>query len=287
MVFEDATLSYRELDERANRLAHHLRGRGVGPEVVVGLCLERSPEMVIGLLAILKAGGAYLPLDPAYPRERLAFMLDDAGAPVLVTHSALAGRLASHRADTVRVDADAAAIAAEPASAPAVTLDPHHPAYVIYTSGSTGTPKGVVVATQSRQQIVRLAQIRVAPDCRSRPSHLVGFDASIEQVLLPLVWRRCAVVISDAVRESAVSVLTSAEPTASRSLSCVPSYLKSVLWSAPDNASLQIICSAAAKPSRATSAGDFRAVEGRADNQPLWSDRGHDLMPLHRRCEGD
>ena len=90
VVFEDATLSYRELDERANRLAHHLRGRGVGPEVVVGLCLERSPEMVIGLLAILKAGGAYLPLDPAYPRERLAFMLDDAGAPVLVTHSALA-----------------------------------------------------------------------------------------------------------------------------------------------------------------------------------------------------
>ena len=121
VVFEDATLSYRELDERANRLAHHLRGRGVGPEVVVGLCLERSPEMVIGLLAILKAGGAYLPLDPAYPRERLAFMLEDAGAPVLVTHSALAHRLGAHRADSVRVDADAATIAAQPASAPAVT----------------------------------------------------------------------------------------------------------------------------------------------------------------------
>src|SRR6195256_3590036 len=148
VVFADAALSYRELDERANRLAHHLRGRGVGPEVVVGLCLERSPEMVIGLMAILKAGGAYLPLDPAYPRERLAFMLEDAGAPVLVTHSALAGRLPSHRADTVLIDADAAAIAAQPTSAPAVTLDPHNPAYVIYTSGSTGTPKGVVVGHQ-------------------------------------------------------------------------------------------------------------------------------------------
>ena len=98
VLFEDARLSYRELDARANRLAHHLRGCGVGPEVVVGLCLERSPEMVIGLLAILKAGGAYLPLDPAYPRERLAFMLADAGAPVLVTHSALAARLPAHHA---------------------------------------------------------------------------------------------------------------------------------------------------------------------------------------------
>jgi non-ribosomal peptide synthetase component F len=189
VVFEDATLSYRELDERANRLAHHLRGRGVGPEVVVGLCLERSPEMVIGLLAILKAGGAYLPLDPAYPRERLAFMLDDAAAPVLLTHSALAGRLPAHRADSVRVDADAAAIAAQPASAPAVTLDPHHPAYVIYTSGSTGTPKGVVVEHASlANKIVRLAQdFEVGPDFRAALLISCGFDASIEQALLPLV----------------------------------------------------------------------------------------------------
>ena len=172
VVFEDATLSYRELDERANRLAHHLRGRGVGPEVVVGLCLERSPEMVIGLLAILKAGGAYLPLDPAYPRERLAFMLDDAGAPVLVTHSALAERLGAHRADSVRVDADAAAIAAQPASAPAVTLDPHHPAYVIYTSGSTGTPRA------SWSLIERCATVR-------RHEHLFRFDAHDVWTLVP------------------------------------------------------------------------------------------------------
>ena len=92
MVHGEESLSYGELDRRANQLAHHLRALGVGPEVVVGLCVERSPEMLVGLLGILKAGGAYLPLDPSYPHERLAFMLADAGAPVLVTQI---GRCAS------------------------------------------------------------------------------------------------------------------------------------------------------------------------------------------------
>src|SRR5262249_41786985 len=104
VVFEDACLSYRELDARANQLAHHLCGQGIGPEVVVGLCVERSLELVVGLLGILKAGGAYLPLDPSYPAERLAFMLDDAAAPVLVTHSALFDRLPAYSARTVQLD---------------------------------------------------------------------------------------------------------------------------------------------------------------------------------------
>ena len=93
VVFEDRTLSYAALDAHANRLAHHLQSLGVGPETWSGCCVERSPEMVVGLLGILKAGGAYLPLDPNYPRERLAFMLADAGCPVLVTQSALLDRL--------------------------------------------------------------------------------------------------------------------------------------------------------------------------------------------------
>ena len=151
VVFEDESLSYGELDARANQLAHHLRALGVGPETVVGLCVERSLEMMVGLLGILKAGGAYLPLDPGYPHERLAFMLADAGAPVLVTQSALLDRLPAHDARIVRLDADWPAIACHPATAPQLRLDPQNTAYVIYTSGSTGTPKGVVVASQHRR----------------------------------------------------------------------------------------------------------------------------------------
>ena len=153
VLFEDRVLSYAALDAHANRLAHHLQGLGVGPETMVGLLVERSPEMVVGLLGILKAGGAYLPLDPNYPPERLAFMLADAGAPVLVTQQALLERLPGIGGDAaaagrrlVRLDADWPAIARQPDTAPQLTLDPANPAYVIYTSGSTGTPKGVVVA---------------------------------------------------------------------------------------------------------------------------------------------
>ena len=130
VVFEDRSLTYAALDAHSNRLASHLRGLGVGPETVVGLCVERSPEMVVGLLGILKAGGAYLPLDPNYPRERLAFMLSDAGAPVLVTQQALLDRLPGwlpRDRHCVRLDADWPLIARQPATAPAVTLDPRQP----------------------------------------------------------------------------------------------------------------------------------------------------------------
>ena len=152
----------------------------------MGLCLERSPAMVVGLLGILKAGGAYLPLDPDYPAERLAFMLADAGARVLVTASGLLERLPPPAAALVRLDADAAAIAREPAAAPALALDPHHPAYVIYTSGSTGTPKGVVVdhaslAIQSlRGQIDRF---RYQPRNRAALQFAsLSFDAAIWEI---------------------------------------------------------------------------------------------------------
>ena len=185
VVFEEQQLTYRQLEERANRLAHHLRGLGVGPEVVVGLCVERSLQMVVGLLGILKAGGAYLPLDPGYPPERLAFMLEDSRAPVLLTQC---GRCANASpritAAIVDLDADWPAIARQPASAPPNTITPHNTAYVIYTSGSTGIPKGVAV---SHAGIPNLAAAQIDRFAISREAAVLqfaslGFDAAVSEI---------------------------------------------------------------------------------------------------------
>jgi natural product biosynthesis luciferase-like monooxygenase protein len=145
VVFGDRRLSYAELDERANRLGHHLQGLGVGPEVLVGVCLERGLEMVVGLLAVLKAGGAYVPLDPTYPSRRIAFMLEDSRASVLLTAHHLATDVTGQDIQLVRPDVDAAAIATESSGPLSSGVTADDAAYVIYTSGSTGTPKGVVV----------------------------------------------------------------------------------------------------------------------------------------------
>ena len=173
-VFEDARLSYGELDARANQLAHHLRALGVGAETVVGLCLERSLEMLVGLLGILKAGGAYLPLDPSYPAERLGFMLEDAGAALVITSAALGDRLGGHGARRLELDAQAGALTAQPTCAPAITLQAQNLAYVIYTSGSTGTPKGVAV---THGNVVRLfgAHRRLVPLRRARRLDIIPF----------------------------------------------------------------------------------------------------------------
>jgi amino acid adenylation domain-containing protein len=241
VVFEDERLSYGELDARANQLAHHLRELGVGAEIVVGLCVERSLEMLIGLLGILKAGGAYLPLDPTYPQERLAFMLADAGAPVLVTQSALLDRLGAPAARIVRLDADAPAIARRSIIAPVIWLDPQNTAYVIYTSGSTGTPKGVVVehAGLASKMLTLRDNFEVGSDFRSALYISSSFDASIEQTLLPFLGGGAAVVISDDVRESPSEFWQQLSRDRVTFMSCVPSYLESILQQAPETASLQ------------------------------------------------
>ncbi|HEY0019307.1 MAG TPA: amino acid adenylation domain-containing protein [Longimicrobium sp.] len=145
LVYGDQRITYGELDRRANRLAHHLRGRGVGPDVKVGFCMERSPEMVVALLGILKAGGAYVPIDPAYPEERIAFMVREVDAPLLLTQERVLPRLPAG-ARALALDAAWAQVEREPDTAPDVDVTPDHLVYVLYTSGSTGTPKGSEVA---------------------------------------------------------------------------------------------------------------------------------------------
>ncbi len=142
---EEQTLSYRELDQRSNQLARHLAALGVGPDVLVGLSMERSVEMMVALVAVHKAGGAYVPLDPAYPADRIAYMLEDSKVPVLLTQQRLRDDLPGHRANVVCVDSDWSTIATLSADAFDGGAEPQHLAYVIYTSGSTGKPKGVMV----------------------------------------------------------------------------------------------------------------------------------------------
>jgi amino acid adenylation domain-containing protein len=183
--FEGDALSYAELNERANRLAHHLAGLGVGPEVRVGICLERGPEMIVSVLAVLKAGGAYVPLDPAYPAERLAFVLADAAVPVLVTQESLRAALpAGDGVAVVSVDGDGARIAAESAENPARGVSPDHLAYVIHTSGSTGTPKGVMVPHRGVPNLAYAQARRFGIDGTSRLLQFASFsfDAAVAEV---------------------------------------------------------------------------------------------------------
>ncbi|WP_327381583.1 non-ribosomal peptide synthetase [Streptomyces sp. NBC_01207] len=145
VIFGDQELTYAQLNAKANQLAHHLRTLGVGPDTLVAVCLDRGPNLIVALLGILKAGGAYVPLDPQYPAERLAFMLADTAAPILLTQNSLRTQLPDHNAQTVFTDTDADTITAFPDTNPDHQTTPDHLAYVIYTSGSTGTPKGVMI----------------------------------------------------------------------------------------------------------------------------------------------
>lgn len=153
VVFEQEQLTYRELNSRSNKLAHHLQKLGVGSEVLVGICMERSVEMIVGLLGILKAGGAYVPLDPSYPQERLSFMLEDAQVPVLLTTQGWVERLGAHRSQ-VCLDTDWEAIAKENEENPTSSVTGDNLAYVIYTSGSTGKPNPVAVPHKAVNRLV-------------------------------------------------------------------------------------------------------------------------------------
>ena len=189
VVCNDQQMTYAELNARGNQLAHYLRRLGVGPESLVGICVERSLDLIVGLLGILKAGGAYIPLDPAFPKERLAFMIDDASVPVLLTQQRLTADLPSDGAKVVCLDADWAVIARQSADNPVGGAGSDNLAYVIYTSGSTGKPKGVQIGHRALTNF--LCSVRRNPGLDSDDVLLSvttpSFDIAALELYLPLV----------------------------------------------------------------------------------------------------
>ncbi|HEX2202234.1 MAG TPA: amino acid adenylation domain-containing protein, partial [Longimicrobium sp.] len=189
LVFHGERTTYRALDARANRIAHHLRSLGVGPETLVAVCMERGPDLVAALLGVLKAGGAYVPVDPAYPAERIGWMLEDAGAPVVLTTDLAAHALPLTGATVVRVDTDAEAIDAWPSSPPEATARAGNLAYAIYTSGSTGRPKGVQIEHRSAVSLLRWLS-EMIPDAEMAgvlAATSVSFDVSVAEIFGTLV----------------------------------------------------------------------------------------------------
>ncbi len=207
IVFEDRELTYAELDARAEQLAQKLRTLGAGPDVLIGICAERSLEMMIGLFGILKSGSAYVPLDPAYPKERLAYMLQDSQAPVLVTHLSMVPRLPAHQAAVVCVDEEVGQGVRDPgqpgSGSPATTSHStsEHLAYVLYTSGSTGNPKGVMV---THRNVVNFFA-GMDRDLGAKPGvwlaiTSISFDISVLELFWTLTRGFKVVIVSESAR---------------------------------------------------------------------------------------
>jgi amino acid adenylation domain-containing protein/non-ribosomal peptide synthase protein (TIGR01720 family) len=184
LVAPDGELRYRELDERSNQLAHRLKALGVGPDSLVGLCLPRSTGLIVALLAVLKAGGAYVPLDPAYPPARLAQILEEAGAQVVISDSSLTASLPSSGLTVVALDGESASLAGESRAPLEGGAAPHHLCYVLFTSGSTGKPKGVAI---EHRQLV--SYLRGVTQCMALPAgasyaHVSTFSADLGNTVL-------------------------------------------------------------------------------------------------------
>ncbi|MBD1926383.1 amino acid adenylation domain-containing protein [Trichocoleus sp. FACHB-90] len=183
VIFEDTQLTYQELNIRSNQLAHHLQKMGVGSEVLVGICVERSIDMIVGLLGILKAGGAYVPLDSNYPRDRLNFMLDDSQVSVLLTQEKLVDNFGSFRNPVVYLDKDWQTIAQESEENPHSDVTSDSLAYVIYTSGSTGKPKGVAVTHKAVNRLVcNTNYIKLSPNDKIAQASNTSFDAATFEI---------------------------------------------------------------------------------------------------------
>ncbi len=243
--FEGKQLTYQQLNQQANQLAHYLQTLNVKPEVMVGICLEKSLELVIGLLAILKAGGSYVPLDPAYPYDRLAFMLEDSQMPVLITQQQFLNRLPKYQAEVVLLGSDEQLFAQECDRNPRSNVTAESLAYTIYTSGSTGKPKGV--------QITHKAVVNFLYSMRQQPGMTDGdtllavtticFDIAGLEIYLPLIVGASVVLVSREVTIDPIQLAESIERSKATVMQATPATWRLLLASGwRGNKQLKILC---------------------------------------------
>ena len=250
VVFEGQQLTYRELNHRANQLAHYLQRLGVKTEVLVGICVERSLEMVVGLLGILKAGGAYLPLDPGYPQERISFMLEDSQLSVILTQSHLSKRLPEHPAQVICLD-DREIIAQEDNANLDADFTPDNLAYIIYTSGSTGKPKGVQIL--HRAVVNFLTSMAQKPGLSSEDALLavttISFDISVLELFLPIIVGAKVVLASKETATDAMKLIDLLAESDATLMQATPATWRMLLaagWQGKKN--LKILCGGEAMP---------------------------------------
>ncbi len=268
VVYEDRSLTYAELNARANRLAHHLRERGVGPDARVAICVERGPEMVVGLLAVLKAGGAYVPLDPAYPADRLRHMVEDSAPVALLTQAPLAGVVASLTSglDLPVIDLSSADWNGEPATnLERGGLTPEHLAYIIYTSGSTGLPKGVMIEHRSlaNHTAWQCAEFGIDESDTVLQRTSISFDASVWELWTTLAaGARMVLLPADAARDPAAMARV-VEQNGVTIAQFVPALLQAVLHGMPSDARLScryVFCGGEALPATLVAEARARGV---------------------------
>ncbi|MCZ8045764.1 MULTISPECIES: amino acid adenylation domain-containing protein, partial [unclassified Microcystis] len=230
VVYSEQQLTYNELNCRANQLAHYLQSLGVKPEQLVGICLERSLDMIVGLLAILKAGGAYVPLDPEYPTERLLYILQDAQIRVLLTQKHLIAGLPKHQSEIVCLDTDWSFITQAQESNPCCEVQPENLAYAIYTSGSTGKPKGVMIQHSSVVNLAHglheaiYAHHQISP-LRVSINASLAFDASVQQII-QLIYGHSLNIVPEKVRFDSHAMLSHLRQQKIDVLDCTPSQLR-------------------------------------------------------------
>lgn len=245
VIFRNSSLTYRELNRQANQLAHYLKMRQVRSEVLVGICMKRSLLLVVGLLGILKAGAAYVPLDPAYPQERLAFMIENAQLPVILTEWDQLANLPEPEAEVICLDTDWETIAQGSEENPDSGVTPDNLAYTIYTSGSTGQPKGVQILHQAVVNF--LTSMSQTPGLTKQDILLavttISFDIAVLELFLPLTVGACVVMVAREVASEAAELSTILEQSGATVMQATPATWRMLIaagWQG--SATLKILC---------------------------------------------